>query len=276
MKSIISHLRTSSVFVLSLFIVMGILSSPVDAAQAGSYLMVSDSLQITDWSAGTGYSFDMPGQYDSTGPLFYNTGMVEYHGAIVQAKSRADYGSLGVYTYANPGNPNTISTAANAGAMFYDIITIDNPGLNGQQGYLSIWVDVEGEITGTIMHPGVYGGATWSVGLGDYNSSVDQWDYSTNSGRESYHGFLRSNISFTYGQSFAMTVVFSASAGNDGQVADYYNTMTMSLANSRILDGSQNVVDDYTFAAMSGHDYSVPEPATMLLLALGSFVLRRK
>ena len=109
--------------------------------------------------------------------------------------------------------------------------------------------------------------------------AIEQWDYSANAGREDYHGYLARKRSFVYGQPFELAIQFGASSNNAGPLADYFNTMTFSLADSRVLTASGALVDlaDCQVTSMSGHDYLVPEPATVALLGVaGLFAGRRR
>jgi hypothetical protein len=272
MRCIISPAKVPLYFCLCPVLLCAIVPA---ATQAAPYLKTNNYVQITDWNTGTAANVTPPDKYAATGPLYNDTGLVSYAGAEAQAKSRADYGVLGFYAYADPKGSNT-SAAGWGGAMFYDTFTISKPSLNGQQGSLNVWVDITGRVVGSIAHPGVSAGASWGVQfLDDYYSRVESWDYSTNSGRQNYHGYINHTVSFVYGQAFDMAIVFDAGANNAGQVADYYNTMTMNMAGSLVRDASGNAVTDYTVTAASGHNYALPEPATIMVMALGGLVARK-
>ncbi len=256
------------------------------AASAGSAsaatLKVGTYYQFADWGTGESLSYG-PEFYSATGPLVASTGFVSWHGASVQVKARADYGSLGVYAFASPAGNTSVSGSASS--EFTDTWTISSPGLEGTPGLLDFWVDVSGTVTGPFHHPGVSPGVYWLIGFKDnYYSAIESWDYSTNSGREAYHGFLRQSLNFTYGTPFQFTISFSASPGGYGaSSADYYNTATLDIGSSIVRDSSGNPVTGYSLITQSGSDYShpVPEPSLALALGLGlagmvSFGSRRK
>jgi hypothetical protein len=261
--------------VLSLALIAGFVAS---TAQAAPYLRVSNSIQIVDWSANpnVGYSdaWETYGNPD-TGPIFHGED-ITFHGARAVTQARADFGSLGFYAQSGSLG-DSVTAYADGSARFVDSLTINSPGLNGQPGQLRVWVDVDGNIDGPIMHPGVSGGATWRIQFVDsWYSGVDQWDYSTGSGRTSYHGYLLQNVSFTYGQPFDLAIDFFGSAGSRSGTANYLDSATFSLPQSQVLNPSGVPVTSYTVTAASGHDYLVPEPMTLGLFALGGLALSRR
>ncbi len=249
-----------------------IIPAPVQASSLG----VFTSGQITDWDAGTGINFGLGAwQYAPTGPLSSDTGLVSFGNAYGRSSARADYGSLGASAYRHSVDYDTSSTAS-ASAAFTETFIINAPGLYGTTGRLNVWVDVNGGIGGTFLHPGVVGGSWWAVRLGDsYYSEVSSWDYSTNSGRESYSGFLGQTAMFQYGVPFDVTITLSVSAGSaysslEENWANYMGTLTFNLAQSQVLDTDSNLVTDYTYTTGSGHDYSaVPIPAALWLFGSG-------
>ena len=145
------------------------------------YLKVGNYLQIVDRTANQTYNSNIPdvySYYPTGGPIYNGTGNISLGTASAVAKGNADYGILGFYAYVQQSG----NTSANAwgGSRSVDTWTISNANLNGTQGSLSVWVDVDGSVTGTIGHPGVYGGAIWSVGfVDDTYSEIGSWDYST-------------------------------------------------------------------------------------------------
>jgi hypothetical protein len=247
----------------------------IPSGHAAPVLGIHTSGQMVDWDAGTGFNFPDTYLYSATGPLYHNSGVYNFGNATAQSIARANYGSLGAYAYRTSTDANT-SANASASASFTETFTISNPSLNGTGGRLNIWVDVTGDIGGAIIHPGVSGGSSWSVRLNDsWYSEVSSWDYSTNSGRESYHGYLGQTAMFIYGQPFDINLSLLASAGaqyynTEENWSSYLNTMLFNLANSQVLDANWQPVNNYTITAASGHDYSaVPIPGAIWLLGSG-------
>ena len=247
-------------------------------AQAASYLKASNSIQICDWTVNPNESYSNAWETygnASTGPVFHSED-ITFHGARAITQSSADFGSLGFYAR-SMSLGDYVTAYADGSARFVDSLTINSPSLGGQPGQLHVWVDVDGSIDGPILHPGVSGGATWRIQLVDsYYSGVDQWNYSTNSGRTSYHGYLLQNVSFTYGQPFDLAIDFFGSAGARTGAANYLNAARFNLPQSQVLNPDGVPIANYTVTAASGHNYLVPEPMTLSLLLLGGLAMCRR
>ncbi len=245
-----------------------------------SSLRVFTSAQIADWhntytttggvSVGTGELTALTGPLSASTDYYYYTS-----GVHVQADAVANYGSLRAFAYKL--STSDIDASTSASARFTDTWTIGSASLTATTGHLNIWVDVDGEIQGAFLHPGVSGGSGWGIQLTDSSySNVSSWDYATNSGREEYHGYLNQQINFIYGQPFTISIDFSVFAGSSyngaggENFADYLHTAALNMGKSQVLDASGAAVSEFTLTAASGHDYltpsAVPEPATILLL----------
>jgi hypothetical protein len=210
------------------------------------------------------------------------------YSGIAESKAKANFGSLGVYSYAwvsekdastnHPGNYWDWQTSASANASFSDVWRVDVIGVTpGTVGTLSVDVDLSGSRT-----------ANWQ----NHNSSasLSLYDYTTAS-RAQYiedidAGHYVLNISFIYGQDNA--IMMDLTSGNSsfneffgGGVAsyvDFYNTANITGLTFR--DSSGNELTDYTLTTGSGHDYdAVPIPAAFWLLGsglIGLIGIRRK
>lgn len=267
-----------------LILMLAYILSISSVAHASYSLRIDNFYQIADGVNNVYYNDSFDPMTSQTAPLYRDTGKVEINGAWTQSIASADYGTL--RAWAQRGSTNTkISAYVLASASFLDKWTISKEDLNGEQGKLSLWVDVDGSITGPIAHPYVSPGSGWGIRLlEDSYSDIGSWDYSNNAPRLNYHGYMK-ELNFTYGQPFdvGLTLMIAANQGNDSTVdstVDYLNSVKLNLEKSLVLNADNQKVTGFNLFAESGHNYNaVPIPGALWLLGsglLGIFGIRRR
>ncbi len=201
----------------------------------------------------------------------------------VSANAQAAFGLLKAgasSSYSISGTPESAFVTANATSE--DIITISDPSLNGQTGYLELSYSLDGTVTGSAFAVVVV-----KAGTALEQQSVQEYDSSV-SGTFS----LSNPIQFVYGQAFGLSIYLGAEAGNStgyGALAEtvgsgsgsaqFFDTLVLTGLDT--LDANGTPVTGAIFSSQSGTAYSVdgvvPEPSAVIpaLLGLGAICLVR-
>ncbi len=205
--------------------------------------------------------------------------MADYEGKAM-SKAKADFGSLGVYSYAWVSDKTTgVNTPythydwnanASAKASFMDLWRVDVPGLAaGTVGTLSVNVHLDGSRTDDIENHSSSLGLTF----GNYSTASHQ-----SLGSDVYAGDYLITVAFKYGQD--NNIYMGLTSGNSSfnvivggeSYVDFYNTATITGLTFR--DANNTVLNNYTMTTGSAHNYStVPEPATILGLAIPTLMV---
>ena len=178
------------------------------------------------------------------------------------------------------GTPESIGVTANA--TVEDIITISDPSLDGETGFLDLSYSLDGTISGSAFAVVVV-----KAGTSLEQQSIQEYDSSV-SGTFS----IPAPIQFVYGQPFGLSLYLGAAAGNAtgyGELAEttgsgsgsaqFFDTLV--LTGLVPLDSNGNPVADAEFSSQSGTRYSVngvvPEPSGLvpLLLLLAILVVAK-
>ena len=293
-------------------IVFLMLFFPFSAFAANVGLLVNGSASWAVNNSGASQRFGSSTPYyvyaggPATSPLIRETQGTWNEGVMPEAmkassSARADFGSLGVrsYAYASTGIYGTnellvdyldsvgvwrYDALAAATAAFEDTWNIDAGTLNGTTGTLKIGVTLDGSRT-----PSEY---NHSSGLNLSMVNYAKGEANIN-GIDAGQYLLAIPFTFGVDNNVKMELASSATSGTErfyhgdgwvpseaghhvsrGMVTDvnFYDTAWINSLN--LFDASGKKITDYTMATASGHDYtfastSVPEPATMLLFSLG-------
>jgi len=279
-----------SVFIFSVSVLIFFLSA---VSRSAPYLRVDTDAGVGVATYGGVY---LEGQTDNTAaatavlaPLGQDTGIITTQNYLIglptaQAIAQADYGVLRSWAKAGGCEPTRVDVGgtmttliangtAYATAEFYDSLVISSPDAGGT-GTVFFNVHVEGNMLGTILHPGVVSGAGWVVKFNG-GTIADQWDYSANAGKTG--GDFVVSVPFVFGKIFDFSFSLTAAANgyycNTLSMADYFNSAV--VTGLTVKDSNGSTLDNFTAVSASGHNY-IPEPTAMCLFAFGLFVLRRQ
>lgn len=230
----------------------------------------------------------------SIGPGMYgNAGIYD----IVDALSGS--GAYGVL-HASASGSLSISGAdatiwADSGSSFGDVLTISDPALTGQTGYLQVGYGLHATITSS----GVDQGSILVMGT-DGVIGASGTTYSASVFTSSVNGsfLIPQTFTFTYGQPFNFSLGMWAAVGTGTWLVDPSSTFdfdygfgpaigtgsavanasdTLVLNELILTDSNGNPVNDATFSSASGTTYGyngvTPEPSTQALLALPAIAL---
>ena len=204
--------------------------------------------------------------------------MADYEGKA-ESKAKADFGSLGVYSYAWVSDKNSgvnypykdydWNANASANASFLDLWNVDAPSLAGTVGTVSVNVHLDGSRTDNIENH------FSSLGLTFGNHTTTS---QTKISSDAYAGNYVLTVAFKYGQDnniyMGLTSGNSSFNVNEGGASyvDFYNTATITGLTFR--DASGTALSDYTMTTGSAHNYTaVPEPATILGLGIPTLMV---
>lgn len=204
------------------------------------------------------------GRWESSG------NMADYEGKAI-SKAKADFGSLGVYSYAWVSDKTTgVNTPythydwnadASANASFLDLWKVDAPGLAaGTVGTLSVNVHLDGSRTDNRDNHS----SSLDLKFGNHTTKSQ-----TTVGPDAYAGDYILTVAFKYGQDNNIYMGLTGGSGsfnvNEGgeSYVDFYNTATITGLTFR--DANNIALNNYTMTTGSAHNYNaVPEPATLL------------
>jgi len=223
-------------------------------------------------------------QATSNGTLITNSGTVMATGSVAtySASSISVPTSLGgmASVSSNTTSSSTPGIMVDALEQFVDNITIDDPGYDGQTGYLTISFTLDGTNTATGVDSGAqYGGtgvpyACVKVGIGDpiLPFGCTGFDQASLNQR-----FTTGAFAFTFGQAFPLWFQLESIAGTGfgGSIAIGMGTSEANFFQTAAIDGfglyDQNMnllgstpnIDSASGA--SYQDLNTPEPATFWL-----------
>jgi len=165
-------------------------------------------------------------------------------------------------------------------ADYWDLLTISNPALNGQQGWISYKIRVTGNLIaegGTDIQAGFVGPnsntARMIIGTGEVASQAFHYDFSRHGdGTTSGADFLNQTIivreGITFGQPMHLRIYLTCLTR---AWSDYPGYVRAEAANlqfegiASVTDGSNNPVS-YTASSLSGQPWGTPSPTFDLLL----------
>jgi hypothetical protein len=186
-------------------------------------------------------------------------------------------------SYSITGTPATAGIVANS--LFQDVLTINDPALNGQSGLLYLTYSLDGTVASTGGGKGfaeVIVQAGQPAGMGTLSQQWDQ-EYDSNVPKGSTFS-LPSPIDFVYGQPFGLSINLDAAGGTFGGygilndktgvgsgTADFGDTLVLSGLVPTNLNGQLAI--GATFSSLSGTRYGIngvtPEPSSFGPLLLG-------
>lgn len=204
-------------------------------------------------------------------------------GPFSSVSSRSSWGNARTVCIANsPNEPQyqykQVWTSGNA--EYWDLVTISNPALENQQGYVSYKIRVTGNLIavgGVNVQGGLIGPnsntARMTIGTGEVAPQAFHFDFSrhgdgTTSGTDFLNQTLIVREPITFGQPFHMRIYLTCSASAWGNYAGNARSEAANLQ----FEGIASVTDlynnpvAYTATSLSGQQWGVSSPTFNLLL----------
>lgn len=285
MKQIRKGLMSALVFLLCL---IGLISTPVSAFATTIGLQVSGSVEFAHPGMTDLYYTYNDYQYNQSSYSAQNHTMEYSWGDRTgSSKANADFGQLGVYSYAyvdGKGSGSSFFVNAFANASFSDVWNVDAGLAPGTVGSISVLVALTG--SRTLNYDDHF-----SSLIADFGNSTTNTHDNTNDGPVNSENILAGNYilttAFIYGvdNDIYMSLMSGNAASNSPgpSAMSYIDFLSTAKITGLVFhDAIGNEIVSYDMSTGSGHDYTpdngpspVPEPATALLLGSGFLALFR-
>lgn len=203
------------------------------------------------------------------------------------AYARAEYGTLGALGQRTSpvtgpmGGFDYLQAESAASAHWYDVLTINSPGLQGQSGSLRVSFTIDGNINASgqtfyyAEYRFLYGGSPNSA----YDPTSGVLRYYQQDAQNPGQNFLNVpqayDVPFRFGVPFTLALTLRTRAVVN---TVYPGEVNVDLSHTEVWNGFQGVTFNglpvlYTATSQSGTDYTqpiVPEPGTYAMLSLGT------
>jgi hypothetical protein len=236
---------------------------PVSAYADDVYLYVRDKAHAQFET--TNMDFDQyQFLYGPGGPIAMDSGLLfAPGGGYAQAKSRASYGSLGVYGY-SAGTAINASGNSSSVAAWQDEWLFDAGSLNGTYGTVTLTYALEGSTS--------RGGQGFAYVYLAASSELNGSRYLVYEGTGGGMYTVTWDILFGSPMTFRTELQVQTSASwFESGTANFYDS-ALCCENWEVRDAGGNIVS-YTLTTASGHDYRIqggttPEPSTLATLGI--------